>query len=418
MRRTLVFNIGELVTPRGQRALGGAAQAELVRLRGAYVLMEEGRVAAIGEGDPPVVDGELVDAEGRLVTPGLVDAHTHLVFGGWRQQELKLKLQGCSYLDILAAGGGIHSTVRATRAATEDELVVKALDILGDMLAMGVTTCEAKSGYGLNPEEELKQLRVVRRLKGLQPVSLVSTFMGAHTVPEEYKEDRKAYIDLLVRTMIPQVAREGLAEYCDVFMETGVFTAEETRTVLLAAVEAGLGVKVHADEMEHTGGAELAGALGAQSAEHLIAASDEGIRALSEGGVIACLLPATSLYLGRPFARARDMIASGVPVALGSDFNPGSCPCTSLQFVMNLATLKYRMTPEEVLSAATLNAAAAVGRAGTAGTLEPGKAADLVIWNAPDLEYLVYRLAGNLVDRVIKGGQMVVCRQRLPFVKT
>lgn len=405
---TYLINIGLLATPQGVAARRGAEQGELQLLPGAWVALEGERIAAIGQGQPETAPGDrVIDAGGRLVTPGLVDAHTHLIFGGWRQNELGQKLHGVPYLDILAQGGGILSTVRATRRASEQELADKAAAVLGEMLAMGVTTCEAKSGYGLTPEEEYKQLRVIRRLNETQPVELAATFMGAHALPEEYKQRREDYIRLLTEEMIPAVAREGLAEFCDVFCEKGVFSAEESRRILEAGIRHGLRPKVHADEIEAIGGSQLAGELEAISAEHLIVCPPEGIAALAAGGTVACCLPATSFYLGAAYAPARDMIAAGVPVAVATDFNPGSCPGSSLQLAMNIACLKYRMTPEEVLTAVTLNAAAAIGRAERIGSIESGKQADLLLWDAPDLDYICYRFGSNLVHTAIKRGRII-----------
>lgn len=409
--RLLITNIGVLATPQGRAARTGAAQGEILSLTGSHVAVEDGVIVSMGQAAPPsgFSDGsaEVLDAGGRLATPGLVDAHTHLVFGGWRAHELALKLRGVPYLEILAQGGGILSTVRSTRAATADELADKAAAVLTDMLSLGTTTCEAKSGYGLTLSDERKQLEVTARLNQSQPVELISTFMGAHALPEEYKENREGYLSLLTDEMIPQVAAEKLAEFCDVFCETGVFSAEESRRILLAAKRHGLRPKIHADEIDPIGGSQLAGEVEAISAEHLIAAPDEGIAAMAQSGTVAVLLPSTSFYLDKPFARARDMMAAGVPVAVASDFNPGSCPGLSLQLAMNLACYKYKMTPEEVLTAVTLNAAAAIGRAGRIGSLEVGKQADLLIWNAPDLDYIFYRFGHNLVDRVVKRGTLL-----------
>ncbi|MBR2592260.1 MAG: imidazolonepropionase, partial [Oscillospiraceae bacterium] len=374
---------------------------------------DDGNIAAVGEGEIPAacLEAETVtDAGGRLVTPGLVDAHTHLIFGGWREHELALKLKGVAYLDILAQGGGILSTVRNTRAASEEELAEKAAEALDMMLEMGTTTCEAKSGYGLSTEHELKQLRAVKRLQGNHPVDLVPTFLGAHAVPEEYKADRDEYIRIVCEEMIPQVAEEGLAEFCDVFCETGVFTAEESKKILDAGKKYGMTPKIHADEINPIGGTELTAEIGAISAEHLIVATDEGIAAMKAGGTVACCLPATSFYLNASFARARDMVNAGVPVAIATDFNPGSCPNLSLQFAMNLGCYKYRLTPEEVLTAVTMNAAAAINRADSIGSVEPGKKADLVIWKADNLDFILYRFGNNLADTVIKAGKIVVKR--------
>lgn len=407
MDTLLIKNIGLLATPAGRTARRGADQGDVRFLRNAWVRMEDGVIAAVGTGTPERPAGaEELDAEGRLVTPGLVDAHTHLIFGGWRQNELAMKLRGVPYLDILAQGGGILSTVRATRSAGQGALEDKARLALDEMLSFGTTTCEAKSGYGLDLDTELKQLRAIRALNESHPVDLVPTFLGAHALPEDYKADRAAYIRLLCEEMIPAAAAEGLAEFCDVFCETGVFTAEESRTILEAGRRCGLAAKIHADEIDAIGGSRLAGELGAVSAEHLIVCPPEGIEAMARGGTVACLLPCTSFYLGAAFAPARDMIAAGVPVALATDFNPGSCPCLNMQLAMSLGCLKYRMTPEEVLTAATLNGAAAIGRADRTGSVEPGKAGDLVVWNAPDLEYVCYRLGSNLAGAVVKGGKI------------
>ncbi|MBR5343079.1 MAG: imidazolonepropionase [Oscillospiraceae bacterium] len=407
MERLLINNIGLLATPEGNSALCGGEQGSVRFLRDAWVLCEDGMITAVGTGKAPEAE-RVLDAHQKLVTPGLVDAHTHLIFGGWRQNELGLKLHGVSYLEILAAGGGILSTVRATRAATEEELANKARAALDEMLRLGVTTVEAKSGYGLDLETELRQLRAIRRLDREHPIDLAATFLGAHAVPEEYKNDREGYIRLLCDEVIPAVVREELAEFCDVFCETGVFSAEESRRILEAGKKHGLIPKIHADEIDPIGGSMLTEAVGAISAEHLIVCPPEGIGAMARAGTVACCLPATSFYLGSTFAPVRDMIRAGVPVALASDFNPGSCPSLNLQFVMNLGCLKYRMTPEEVLTAVTLNAAAAINRADRIGSVEPGKQADLVIWDAPDLDYVCYRLGSNLAGRVVKKGKQVV----------
>ncbi len=406
MDKLLIENIGMLATPIGTSARRGAEQGQIRILRNAWLLMEDGLIADLGTGEPPQDITERFDVEGSLVTPGLVDAHTHLIFGGWRQNELGLKLHGVSYLEILAQGGGILSTVKATRAAEEEELFEKAWDALDEMLDLGVTTVEAKSGYGLDVETELKQLRVIRDLNEAHPIDLAATFLGAHALPPEYKENRESYLRLLCDTVIPQVSEKKLAEFCDVFCETGVFTAEESKRILEAGKRCGLIPKIHADEIDPIGGSQLTAEVGAISAEHLIVCPPEGIEAMAKAGTVACCLPATSFYLGSTYAPVRDMIQAGVPVALASDFNPGSCPSLNLQFVMNLGCLRYKMTPEEVLTAVTLNAAAAINRANTIGSLEPGKKADLVIWDAPDLDYICYRMGSNLAGTVIKNGKV------------
>ena len=275
------------------------------------------------------------------------------------------------------------------------------------MTPFGTTTCEAKSGYGLATEHELKALRVIQNLNDRHFMDIVATFMGAHLVPAEYKQDREAYIRLVCEEMMPAVKEQGIAKFCDVFCEADTFTVEEARRVLEAGLKNGLRPKIHADEIEAIGGSQLAGEIGAISAEHLIVCPPEGIASMARGGVIACLLPATSFNLGSTFAPARDMVTAGVPVAMATDFNPGSCPCLNLQFVINLGCLKYKLTPEEVLTAVTLNGAAAIDMADKVGSVEPGKQADLVIWDAPDLDYICYRVGSNLTRHVIKKGAVV-----------
>ena len=408
MKKLLVKNIGLLATPEGKSAHCGEEQGRIKFLKDAWVLMEDGVIASVGTGAVPAADGaEIVDAGGNLVTPGLVDAHTHLIFGGWRQNELGLKLHGASYLDIQNAGGGIQSTTNATRRATEQELADKAEKALNEMLRFGSTTVEAKSGYGLATEHELKALQVIKDLDGRHPIDLVATFMGAHLVPAEYKANREEYVRLVCEEMIPRVKEQGIAKFCDVFCEADTFTVEESRQVLEAGLKYGLRPKIHADEIEAIGGSQLAGEIGAISAEHLIVCPPEGIESMAKGGVIACLLPATSFNLGAVFAPARAMVSAGVPVAMATDFNPGSCPCLNMQFVINLGCLKYRLTPEEVLTAVTLNGAAAIDMADTVGSVEAGKLGDLVIWDAPDLDYICYRVGSNLARTVIKRGTVM-----------
>ena len=397
-----------LATAEGNEPLRGAAQHGGVKLRRNAAVMINGDTiqAVYDNGSAPECDN-VIDAGGRLVTAGLIDAHTHLIFGGWRQHEVPLKLRGASYLEILQAGGGILNTLVATRNASEDELYERAEKALAEMLDHGITTVEAKSGYGLDVENELKQLRVIRRLSAEGGFSVVPTFMAAHAVPPEFKGDPDGYIEFICTKILPKVADDELCEFVDVFCETGVFDVEQSRRMLTYGQAYGFKTKIHADEIDAIGGSVLAGEMGAVSAEHLIAINKAGIESMARGGTIACLLPGTSLYLGKEFAPARDMIAAGVPVAVCTDFNPGSCPSNDLQLCMNLAYLKYRMTPEEVLAAVTINAACAVGRGETLGTVEPGKQADLVIWDAEDLDYLVYRMGTNKAEKVIRKGNIV-----------
>ena len=403
----LIKNIGELATAQGKSPKRGTEQGEVKILRDACIAIKDGVITFVGnEKDAPLAE-HVIDAEGCLVTPGLVDAHTHLVFGGWRQHELSQKLAGVSYLDILRNGGGILSTVRSTRAATEEELFVKTEGLLKIMLEHGTTTVEAKSGYGLSTQEEIKQLSVVKRLQQTNKMDIVSTFMGAHAIPEEYAEDREGYIRLVCEEMIPTVAKEKLAEFCDIFCETAVFDIEETRKILNCAKEYGFGVKLHGDEIDPIGGGELAGELGALSAEHLIEASDAGIEAMAKSGTIGVLLPATSMYLDKSFARARKMLDTNMAVAVATDFNPGSSPNFNMQIPMTLACLKYRLSPKEALTAVTLNGACAIRRGDLVGTIEVGKQADIVVWDAPDLNFLFYRYGNNQVKKVIKKGNLI-----------
>ncbi|NHM26496.1 imidazolonepropionase [Desulfofundulus sp. TPOSR] len=413
----LVRNAGELVTVAGgsARPRRGREMAEIGLIQDGAVAVKDGRILAVGKTaevmDRVKVDENttVIDAAGKVVLPGLVDPHTHVVFAGSREYELEMKIGGVGYLEILARGGGILDTVRATRAAGREELIATGLKYLGQMLVQGTTTAEAKSGYGLTLADEVKTLEVIRELAQRQPVDLVPTFLGAHAIPPEYKDDPEGYVDLVVDEMLPAVAREGLAEFCDVFCEEGVFSVEQTRRILARARDLGLKLKLHADEIVSLGGAELAAELGATSADHLVQVSEEGIRRLSGSRTVAVLLPATTFCLmGSKYAPAREMIEQGVAVALASDFNPGSSPVNSLQIVMGIACRQLKMKPAEVITAVTINAAHAIGRAAEVGSLEPGKKADLVIFDAPTYRYLMYRFGTNLVQTVVKSGRIVV----------
>lgn len=412
----LIKGIGRLVTPPGNAPRCGQEMKEIREITDAAVAIREGRIALFGSAQE-VLDllagaeiAETIDVGGRMVTPGLVDPHTHLVHGGSREHELALKRSGIPYLDILAQGGGILSTVMSTRAASEQELYDKARRSLDEMLRNGVTTVEAKSGYGLTLEDELKQLRVSKRLNETHPLDIVSTFMGAHAVPQEYKGRSEDFVDLIVYEILPKVAEEGLAEFCDIFCEHGVFSVEQSRRILMEGKRNGLIPKIHADEIEPLGGAELAGEMGAISAEHLLAATDKGLAELANHGVVPVLLPGTSFNLGlTKHARARDMIDKyDLPVALSTDYNPGSCPTESIQLIMMLASLNLKMTPEEILTACTINAANALGRGDDIGSIEVGKRADLSIFDAPNLAYLPYHFGINHTFGVVKNGNVIM----------
>lgn len=407
--KLLIKNIGCLQTPTGSYSHKGSKQGKNTKLYHASIVANDGIIKEITEGGK-IPEGPFdreIDAEGKLVTPGLVDGHTHLVFGGYRQNEIPMKLAGVGYLDILKAGGGIFDTVRQTREASFEALYEKSAAFLDEMLRMGVTTCEVKSGYGLEKESELKMLKVIKALGEKHAMDVVPTFMGAHAIPPEFDGRGDEYIDMLCNEAIPEVRKLGLAEFCDIFCDDSIFTAEQSRRYLEAARNVGLGLKIHADEMENIGGAKLAGELEAMSAGDLIAADEEGMKAMAKSGTTAMLLPATSFYLDKRYAPARTMIETGIPIAIASDFNPGSCPSLNLQFAINLGYLRYKMTPEEILTAVTINPACAIDRGDTVGTLEVGKRADLVIWNAPDFEMLCYRFGSNLAETVVKNGEII-----------
>ncbi|MDY5211265.1 imidazolonepropionase [Intestinibacter sp.] len=414
MKADLILkNIGKLVTMQGSSPFRVKEEMNNVQIiENAYIAVKNGKILAIGVGD---IFGNMVgpntqihDAEGLLVTPGLIDSHTHLVHGGSRENEFAMKLNGVPYIEILNKGGGILSTVKSTKQASEKELYNKAKKSLDRMLEFGVTTVEEKSGYGLELNTEIKQLEVARALDQNHPIDLVHTFLGAHAVPVEYKQNHKEYIDILVNKMMPKIKDLGLAEFCDVFCEEGVFTIEESEYILQKAKEMGYKLKIHADEIESLGGAELAAKLSCVSADHLMAASDEGIKMMAENKVVANILPATSFNLNKEYANCRKMIDMGAIVSLSSDYNPGSCPSENLQFVMQLGCLHLKMTPNEVLTAVTINAAYAIDRANEIGSLDVGKNADFVVFDAPNIEYLMYHFGINHTKKVYKNGKLVV----------
>ncbi|XEC96181.1 imidazolonepropionase [Paenibacillus tarimensis] len=356
----------------------------------------------------PPEEVQVIDASGRIVTPGLIDPHTHLVFAGSREFELEKRLKGVPYMEIHRQGGGILHSTRQTRAASEEQLVLESKRRLDRFLQHGVTTVEAKSGYGLTVEHELKQLRVAGALNAVHPVDVVPTFMGAHAVPEDYQSNPDEYVQLVIEEMAPRVAREGLAHFIDVFCEKGVFTVAQSRRILEAGKRLGLKPKLHADELAPYGGAELAAEIGAVSADHLLQASEAGIRAMAKAGVIGVLLPGTAFYLMAQPANARYMIESGLPVSLSTDCNPGSSPTESLPFIMNLACFSMKMTPAEVITACTINAAHAIGMGGRIGSIEAGKQADAVMFDAPNYHYLQYHYGVNLVHTVLKKGKVII----------
>jgi imidazolonepropionase len=414
----IIHSAAELATctagPQGARR--GAEQGDAGIITDGAVAVRGDRIVAVGTTDRLLHEhrGEhtrLVDATGRTVTPGLVDAHTHLLWAGWRDAEYEMRLKGATYLEIMEAGGGIMSTVDATRLASGDDLKALARPRLARMLAHGTTTVEVKSGYGLSVEDELKSLRAIRELTremdeaGTGP-RIAATFLGAHAVPREYGADPDAYVELVVSQMLPAVAAEGLAEWCDAFCDVGAFTAEQTRRILSAAVELGMGTRLHANEFARVGAVQVAAEFGASSADHLLVMEPEDIAALREAGTVAVLLPGTPLGLGlREYAPARALIEAGVPVALATDCNPGTCPSENLALVISLACSQMKMTPAEALVAATVNSAHALDRGDRLGSLEPGKLADIVVWEAPNHRHLAYHFGVNLAAEVYVGGR-------------
>jgi imidazolonepropionase len=411
---TKLFRNASVFTPSDPGyPLAGKGQGRVISHPEGAILVRNGTIDRIG-GEEEVLEGlhpgqvdQEFDLGGACVIPGFVDPHTHLCFAARREAEFLMRLEGTSYLEILRRGGGILSSVRAVREAAEEELYSVTLDNAMAALRSGTTTVEIKSGYGLDAESELKMLRVIERLGRTTPLDVIPTFMGGHAVPEEDRGDPEAYVDRLAGEMMRAVAEQGIAEFCDVFCEEGVFSVEQSRRILAAGRDAGLKLKVHADEVHDLGGAKLAAEMGAASAEHLLAANDEGLAAMAASGTIAVCLPATAYSLRKPYARARHMVDLGVPVAAATDCNPGSCFCDSMPFVFGLSVMAMGLSVEETLVASTLNGAYAVGRAASAGSLEPGKAADFLVLDGETPAILAYHAGGDCMLGVYKRGEAV-----------
>jgi imidazolonepropionase len=396
MADLLVSNCRQLVTLAGSERPRVRAELRDLRIipRGA-MLVRDGRIEAVGTRREIVAAAtpgvREIDAGGRIVLPGFVDAHTHTVFAGNRADEFEARAEGASYQEIAARGGGIRSTVRRTREASETELLEAARRYQSWFLRGGTTTIEAKSGYGLSTEAELKMLRVIRQLGADSSARYVATFLGAHEIPDEYRRNPDAYVDLVIGEMLPRVRTERLAEYCDVFCEPAIFPIEKARAILMAAREVGFGLRVHADQFRSDGAARLAAELGAATADHLEFTDEEGLRALMQAGVQPVLLPASAYHLGSArYPAARRMIELGLSIVLATDFNPGSSPTCSMPFVLSLAATQMRLTPAEAITAATINAAYSLGRGRETGSLEPGKQADFVIHDCEDYRELAY----------------------------
>ena len=407
----ILTNIKQMVTNlgHGQEPVKGQAMKEVGLKEGWAIRVKDGIIDSVGP-EAEILSArdentEIVDLQGKLLLPGFVEPHTHLVYAGDRAHEWALKQQGVPYLEILAQGGGILDTVRQTRSAGKEALKEQTAKRLETMKRGGITTVEIKSGYGLDTATELLQLEVVKELQEEQPLDLVATFMGAHATPPEYKDNPQAFVDLVINEMLPAVEKQGIAEFCDVFCEAGVFSPEDSLRILEAGIEHNLRPKIHADELGVSGGSRIAAQIKAVSAEHLMETDEEGMELMAEAGVIGVLLPATSFNLAKgTYAQARKMLEKNMALALSTDANPGSSPTENMQFVLSVACLYLKLSPEEAIMAATLNAAHAIGRGDLVGSLDPVKQADFVIMDAPSIDYLPYHFASNHVSQVYKKG--------------
>ena len=412
----VIINANELVTLDSKYGTPrtGSAMSNLAIIKNGAIAVQKENIIFVGETDELLIKYDLkeiphvINAEGKLVTPGFIDPHTHIIFDGTRENELEMKLSGKSYLEILEAGGGILKTVRATRKASLEKLIQNGKKILDKMMHYGTTTVEAKSGYGLTVEDEIKSLRAARELNKIHPIDIIPTFLGAHAIPPEFKGNPNGYVDLIVKEMLPRIAKENLAEFCDVFCEQGIFNVDQTRKIIQAAKEMGLKPQVHIDEIYDTNGASLAVEIGAIQTGHLLNSNDDGLEKMAKAKTIATLLPSTPFCLMlKDYAPARKMIEMEIPVALATDLNP-NCWTESMLMIIALSCYNMKMKPAEALTAATLNAACALQRQDSIGSLEVGKKADIIIFDVPNHDFLAYQFGVNLVNKVIKNGKIIV----------
>ncbi len=408
----IIKNAKQLITMQGpSRARVGKEADDIGIIENGALAIDDKRIIAVGNSEQIAIDYQsknMIDAADKVVMPGFVDPHTHPIFYSTRENELEMRIKGKSYVEISQSGGGIRSSISGVRESSENELFELSKKRIERIISNGTTTLEAKSGYGLSTQSEIKMLKVIERLNHNLPITIVPTFLGAHEFPAEYKDDRETYIKILTDEMLPEVAEKNLAEYCDIFTEEHVYNIEQSRRILTKAKQLGFKIRMHADEIKPIGGAELAADMGAVSADHLGAASDKGISAMKESGVIATLLPGTIFSLGmQSYARARYMIDNNLAVALATDFNPGSCNCDSMQFIITLACLNMNITPAEAITAATINSAYSLELGEEIGSLENGKKADILVMDMPSYQYLPYHFGSNNVEKVIKNGNVI-----------
>ncbi len=408
----LIYNIGQLLTLQGAKRTRIKKEMNNLGIqKDAAIAIKDEKIYKIDKSEKILADFKsdfMIDAKGKVVMPGFVDSHTHPVFYNTRENEYAMRIEGKTYVEISRTGGGIRASINGVRNASEDELYNLSFQRIKELIKHGTTTLEAKSGYGLSTESEIKMLKVIKRLNENLPIDIIPTFLGAHEYPPEYKDNHKAYIDILKNEMLPEIAKLNLAKYCDIFCEEHVFTVEESREILTKAKELGFKIRMHADEIKPIGGAGLAAEIGAISADHLGAANKDDLIKMAERGVIATLLPCTIFSLGiKSYAKARYMIDNGVAIALATDYNPGSCNCGNMQMAMTLANIKMKMTIEEAITASTINAAYSLEVGDTTGSLEVGKNADILIMNTSNYQYIPYHFGANNVKTVIKRGKII-----------